>query len=100
MATRATIKIEGLEGICLYKHWDGYPESTLPWLEKFHTQFLSERGNDPEYEFAQLIRSSVLMAEEFELDTSTTTGWGVFNSNVDVQYRYILRQDGSVAYTG
>lgn len=39
MATRAVIKIEGVNFAQIYKHWDGYPEATLPWLEAFNSSF-------------------------------------------------------------
>lgn len=99
MATPAVIKVEGFNSAKLYKHWDGYPSSTLPWLESFNQQFTTKRGNDPNYKFAQLIRSSVFMAEEFKLDDSTETGWGVipFYDNWG-QYEYTLHADGSVTY--
>jgi hypothetical protein len=102
MATRATISVEGLElPIQLYKHWDGSPQSTLPWLEKFNREFTQSRGEDPEYKFAQLIRSSVTMSEEFGLDTSTHTGWGVVSKGESwgANFHYTLHIDGTVAYT-
>jgi hypothetical protein len=101
MATRATISVEGLQSpIQLYKHWDGYPDGTLPWLEKFNKKFAQLRGDDPEYKFAQLIRSSVTMAEEFRLDTSSYTGWGVVSKddNWGAEYHYTLHIDGTVTY--
>lgn len=100
MATRSVIKVEGFTTAQLYKHWDGYTEATLPWLEKFNQQFTEKRGDDPSYKFAQLIRSSVLMAEEFGLDESTETGWGVFEYNDDMgqEYEYTLHTDGTVTY--
>lgn len=103
MATRALIKVEGLQGVCLYKHFDGYPEATLPWLQDFNESFTKERGDDPEYKFAQLIRSSVLLQEKFNLDPSTTTGWGVFTFKTSdglpdarQNYTYTLKTDGTV----
>ena len=100
MATRAKINVEGITYASLYKHWDGYPDGTLHWLEKFNREFTNERGDDSEYKFAQLIRSSVLMGEEFGLDTSTTTGWGIIPREEawGVQYEYTLHSDGSVTY--
>ena len=100
MATSAKINVEDITYASLYKHWDGYPDGTLPWLEKFNTEFTQERGDDPEYKFAQLIRSSVLMSEEFGLDSSTTTGWGIIPREEawGVQYEYTLHSDGRVTY--
>ena len=70
MATRATIKVEGIESVKVYKHWDGMPKHTLPWLKKFNKDFTKARGDDPDYKFAQLLRSSARDAEEFGLDAS------------------------------
>lgn len=99
MATRAVIIVPGMS-VKLYKHWDGYPERTLPWLEKFNKEFTQARGVDPNYKFAQLIRSSVRMAEEFDLDISHHTGWGVMpiNENCGEEYIYTLQDDGTVTY--
>jgi hypothetical protein len=100
MATRSVIKVEGFTNAQLYKHYDGYPDGTLPWLEKFNTQFTLRRGEDPSYKFAQLIRSSVFMKDEFSLDESTDTGWGVFgyNDNLGQEFEYLLKSDGTVTY--
>lgn len=99
MSTNAVIVVEGLD-VALYKHWDGDPDSTLPWLEKFNKEFTEKRGIDAEYKFAQLIRSSILMQEEFNLDPSTETGWGVFNNldEIGYEYLYILMSDGTVTF--
>lgn len=100
MATRSVIKVEGFTTAQLYKHWDGYPDSTLPWLEKFNREFTEKRGDDKSYKFAQLIRSSVFMQEEFRLDESTTTGWGVvgYDSDCGEEFIYTLHSDGTVTY--
>lgn len=99
MATRSTISLEGFKPI-LYKHWDGYPEAMLPWLKKFNAEFTQKRGDDPHYKMAQLLRSSVFMKNEFSLDESQTTGYGVFEKFKDIgqEYSYILMKDGSVGY--
>jgi hypothetical protein len=100
MATRSVIKVEGFTTAQLYKHWDGYPDSTLPWLEKFNREFTEKRGDDKSYKFAQLIRSSVFMQEEFGLDSSTETGWGVVGYDADCgeEFVYTLHNDGTVTY--
>jgi hypothetical protein len=100
MATRSVIKVEGLTNAQLYKHYDGYPGATLPWLEKFNTQFTQRRGEDPSYKFAQLIRSTVFMKDEFNLDESTDTGWGVvgYSDNLGQEFEYLLKSDGTVTY--
>lgn len=98
MSTTATIQLEGYNVAKLYKHWDGYPEATLQWLEDFNKDFVENRGDDTSYKFAQLIRSSAFDCEKYELDPSRHTGWGVFgmNSGYVGQYQYRLMKDGSV----
>ena len=99
MSTNATIIIEGAEFAKVYKHWDGYPESTLKWLEDFNSNFAEERGEDPDYKFAQLLRSSVRDGEKYNLDDSSTTGWGVLTmDDYKGDYEYTLHNDGSVTY--
>ena len=39
MATRCVIKIEGINFAQVYKHWGGYPDATLAWLEDFNKRF-------------------------------------------------------------
>jgi hypothetical protein len=98
MATTATIQLEGYKVAKLYKHWDGNPKATLEWLEDFNKDFVEKRGYDPEYKFAQLIRSSAFDCEEYGLDSSRYTGWGVvkFNDGYASVYQYRLMKDGSV----
>ena len=100
MATRCTIKVDGVKFAKVYKHWDGYPDATLNWLESFNEEFAEQRGVDPEYKFAQLLRSSAVDAELFGLDTSRTMGWGVIQYDDDYgeMYEYTLHNDGSVTY--
>lgn len=101
MSTPAMIQVPGVNA-GLYKHFNGYPENTLPWLKKFNKDFTERRGDDPSYKFAQLIRSSVRMQEEFNLDADHYTGWGVVNNpeDWDPDFRYILEKDGSVTIKG
>ena len=97
MSTNAVIRLEGYDFVELYKHWDGYPEATLAWLENFNERFVANRGNDLPYKFAQLIRSSAFKAEEFDLDASSFTGWGVDKKGSHCyDYLYILKADGTV----
>lgn len=98
MATSATIKIEGLDNVKIYKHLDGYPDATLPWLKKFNDEFTRKRGNDPQYKFAQCLRSSAFDCEKFDLDDSRETGWGVVSGSTNAEYNYILHTDGTVSY--
>jgi hypothetical protein len=101
MGTSAVIKVEEVDFAEVYKHFDGYPEDTLPWLIKFNERFVEIRGDDSEYKFAQLLRSSVEMQEEFNLDASLDTGWGVskYGGNY-ADYTYELMNDGSVKVQG
>ena len=96
MATRSAIKIEGVDFAKIYKHWDGYPSAMQEWLNEFNNKFNKERGHDPEYKFAQLLRFSQKEGERHELDMSQTTGWGVipFESDWNLCYEYILTDKG------
>ena len=99
MATRAVIKVEGQPHVKLYKHWDGYPEATLPWLIEFNKEFGDIRGHqDTSYKFAQLIRSSVFLGEKHKLDLSQTTGWGIVEMEADCgeEYIYNLTLNGKI----
>lgn len=96
MSTNAVIRLDGFN-IELYKHWDGDPDSTKPWLEKFNKAFVKKRGDNLTYKFAQLLRSSVRMGEEFNLDDSDFTGWGVSKCGEHYyDYLYVLKSDGTV----
>ena len=99
MSTNAVIKVEGVDFAKVYKHWDGYPSATLEWLETFNKEFTQTRGDDPQYKFAQLLRSSERDGDRFELDRSKHTGWGVvpYNENWG-DYEYTLHSDGTVTY--
>ena len=99
MSTNALIEIEGLKIAKVYKHWDGDKEATLPWLKAFNADFAKERGDDPEYKLAQLLRSSVRAEKEFNLDASKHTGWGVVPYHQTMEYNYLLKADGTVAVT-
>jgi hypothetical protein len=101
MATKSSIVVEGLKAdVKLYKHWDGYPKAMIPWLQSFNKRFTSARGSDPEYKFAQLIRSSAFDCNEFDLDPSKSTGWGVVpkHNGMGEEFIYTLHNDGSVTY--
>ena len=100
MATRCTIKVEGINFAKLYIHWDGDPDSKLPFLEYFNSEFTTKRGDDSSYKFAQLIRATALLSDKFNLDDSTTTGYGVveFDGEYGEEFEYTLHKDGSVTY--
>ena len=100
MATTAIIRVEGIKFAKVYKHFDGNPENTLPWLKNFNARFTEARGRDVSYKFAQLLRSSISEAEKFNLDGSHYTGWGVVGIETECceDYEYTLNLDGSVKY--
>jgi hypothetical protein len=106
MATRATIYIlsEDKQGVHqdykVYKHWSGNPEATLEWLEDFNKSFSADRGDDPQYKFAQLLRSSSRDSRKYGLDDSNTTGWGVVPIDADCneEWEYYLNVDGTVTH--
>lgn len=98
MATRSTIKIQGVKCCKVYKHWDGYPDAMLKWLQDFNLDFVKNRGNDPEYKMAQLLRFSALKGSKYDLDPSLYTGWGIipFRADYGQDYEYTLKADGTV----
>lgn len=100
MATRATIYVDGIDTVKVYKHWDGYPKATLPWLCAFNKAFTKERGDNPDYKFAQLLRSSAFDSVKYKLDASAYTGWGVVDISDDVgeEHEYHLLADGTVKH--
>ena len=92
MATRSTIKIDGVKYAKIYKHWDGYPEANYIWLKEFNDRFNKLRGDDPSYKFAQLLRFASKYGEKFTLDQSEFTGWGVIKYDAECweEYEYHL----------
>ena len=103
MSTSAYIQVFGSD-VIIYKHWGGYPSSTLPFLRAFHAKFLAARGcGDDAYETAQLLRATIDMEAEFKLDESRDTGWGLFAGKAEVgdeEYVYILNHNGSITVNG
>ena len=107
MGTRAIIKFEGSD-IVVYKHYDGYPrhqssKGTYRWLSEFNMDFAKNRGDDPGYKVAQLLRDTIRKADEYPgLDPSLYTGWGVYvnkeGDDFDMwqEYEYILYKNGKV----
>lgn len=86
-----------------YKHSDGYPDGVLPWLEPFARAFAADRGADPEYMVAQLIRHQAMADMEEWLrwggfDPRTWyTGWGAcVEWHTDIEYFYKVFSDGRV----
>ena len=100
MATRATIKIEGVKYAKVYKYYDGYPSATLEWLKDFNKKFTENRGEDGAYKLAQLLRNSAFDGVRYDLDKSEFTGWGViaYNDSCGEEYEYTLKIDGTVTY--
>lgn len=100
MGTRSCVKIEGVNYAKLYMHWDGYPMHMLPWLKAFNSRFDKNRGDDPEYKFAQLLRFSAKHARKYGLDKNDFTGYGIMSYDNDTgeEYEYTLKSDGSVVY--
>lgn len=89
----------------IYKHSDGYPSGVLPWLEPFARAFAADRGPDPEYMVAQIIRNQALA----DLDDFTGiegssfdprhqfTGWGACPYwHGDIEYFYKVFPGGRV----
>ena len=98
MATRATIAVKGVDYVKIYKHFDGYPEGMIEWLTDFNDRFNKERGDDPQYKFAQLLRFSSKYSKKYNLDESEYTGYGVVPIDADCgeQYEYKLYNDGVI----
>ena len=96
MATRCTIKIEGVNYAKIYKHWDGYPAQMLDWLNEFNDDFNINRGPESDYKFAQCLRFAQRKGNEFNLDNSNYTGWAVipFDGDCEAEYEYTLTSEG------
>jgi len=98
MSTNAVIRVEGFKHAELYKHWDGYPTATMPWLKAFNERFTDAVDVFPEEKFAQLVRSSAMDVTEFNLDSSRHTGWGVTSRGKShYNFLYLLKKDGTVS---
>jgi hypothetical protein len=101
MGTRALVNIEGFNVATLYVHYDGYPENMLPILEPFAADFIKQRGVDPSYMFAQLLRHTHRV-DPCE-DDGKYLGYGVIAHAGAVgdhgqDYTYTLKSDGTVTY--
>lgn len=82
MSTRSVIRFKNDEvGSMIYKHWDGYPSATIPWLVDKVKTFTEKRGNDYTYFAAYILKSVLVDAEKYGLDDSPLTGWGLFKDN-------------------
>jgi len=101
MSTRSQIKVKGSE-IMIYKHSDGYPSEVMPTLEKVMKQFIKERGNEPDYALAQIMRAFARRDEKRRkeglkrndsfssiYEEPSMTGWGLdCVQHGDIEYLY------------
>lgn len=96
MGTRALIDIVGT-GITIYQHYDGYPDHTLPRLER-HLKDFKVKRNDPDYFLAYLIFK--LKEEQETADKMTGFGLSTDSSiSFDIEYKYTVDvENGTVAW--
>jgi len=88
---RDTTEFQQTGGIYIYKHSDGYPRGVMPTLTSLVKFFHADRGNDPEYLLAQIVRAFTIadLAEDREYATTRMTGWGLdCTEHGDIQYLY------------
>lgn len=89
MATRSIIKFtDGDDMIGVYKHWDGYPDVTVPMIQEF-VKWNGMRNGDLEYTVANFCFWYKHEGEERDYHT----GIGVLsNANADrgQEYEYIV----------
>ena len=99
MATRCTIKIDGVDYAKIYKHWDGYPEANYIWLKEFNDRFnehyevLSDTTLDVEVDEPDLL-DSMHSAEDDDdedkyPDVIVISGGGIQNIETAQQYKNI-----------
>lgn len=106
MSTRCHIQVKSQGKIypcIIYKHSDGYPEGTLPFLEAFTKRFFDQRGDDPEYFVAQYLRQLAITEQEDAIQSefykdmpeyhpkNSFLGYGVCplkNKHADIEYVY------------
>lgn len=103
MSTRSQIKVKGSE-VMIYKHSDGYPSEVMPTLTEVMTQFIRERGNEPDYALAQIVRAFARRDEERRKEIAASdsnfahmyqehsmTGWGLDTvRHGDIEYLYLV----------
>jgi len=97
MGTKALINFKDEDSkphaVSIYKHWDGYPSATAPFIFHFAKEYYNNRGADVEYAVAQFLRWTITKGKEFGLDMSEFTGWGVFDKHapkVGQEYTYTI----------
>lgn len=88
MSTRAQIMVKG-SPVLVYKHCDGYPNGTLPFLTEFVDKYLEGRGTDIYYFLSQYLRHEAfkeqvrMSGDSFFSDrpqylpSRSLTGWGL-----------------------
>lgn len=79
----------------IYKHCDGYPEGTLPFLEPWAQKFQNTRGlSDAEYAAANCLRELMNFYE-----ANGETGYGISNAfHGDIEYFYAVDPKGIRVY--
>lgn len=96
----AVVRVQGLPQVELFVHRVISVDLFEEWLREFNEAFCNERGFDPQYKFAQLLRSSVFDADKFAIDTNCIYGWEVLpQCNIEDSshdYLYILNNDGTI----
>ena len=99
MGTSCLFRVEGTDA-AIYQHYDGDPQTVLPWLLPFSTAFFAARGHDPQYFLAQCLFAAKFATAPYTEPTPTQhfNGWGVTaheDSTPDVDYIYDFSGDGA-----
>lgn len=116
MSTRCHIVIDGshekndqgLYPVYIYKHCNGYPEGVLPVLKPIVQHCWKERGFDPFYLTAQIVRAFAFAALGHQLGlgagnplkidcTNDMFGWGLGTElHTDVEFIYHITNAGGI----
>lgn len=116
MSTRCHIRVKDADGklhpCMIYKHSDGYPSGTLPFLEGFTKKFWVDRRDDCQYFIAQYLIQNAIAEEMKAIQEANTDrrallsrvddfcGFGVcltLNPHGDVEYMYTVDlNDGTI----
>ena len=103
MSTRTNIVVKGNDSV-LYKHCDGYPEYVHPILVPLLKVFKSNRGNDPIYCLASILREftrqEIISSSDWykqidrnsdEIPREFCYGYGIQNYlSEDIDYLYVV----------
>jgi hypothetical protein len=76
MGTRTLIRVKNHD-VMIYQHYDGYPSHVLPWLTNRCIDYLQYRVDEP-YFIAYLLKTLLIMPEEYQVNKEIYTGFGVF----------------------